>query len=92
MPTNEVTDVTVSTYTRRPVPSLEASLILYLAQELQAIENAVKSVIEGTVQVADNPPDKPKKGMVRYAVSPWNPLGNNYQGLVVYNGSTWVQV
>jgi hypothetical protein len=92
MPTNEVTDVTVSTYTRRPVPSLEASLILYLAQELQAIENAVKSVIEGTIQVADNPPDKPKKGMVRYAVSPWNPLGNNYQGLVVYNGSSWVQV
>jgi hypothetical protein len=92
MPTNEVTDVTVSTYTRRPVPSLEASLILYLAQELQAIENAVKSVIEGTIQVADNPPDKPKKGMVRYAVTPWNPLGNNYQGLVVYNGSSWVQV
>lgn len=92
MATNEVTDVTVSTYTRRPVPSLEASLILYLAQELQAIENAVKSVIEGTIQVADNPPDKPKKGMVRYAVTPWNPLGNNYQGLVVYNGSSWVQV
>jgi hypothetical protein len=92
MATNEVTDVTLNTYTRRPVPSLEASLIVYLAQELQAIENAVKSVIEGTIQVSDNPPDKPKKGMVRYAVSPWNPLGNNYQGLVVYNGSTWVQV
>jgi hypothetical protein len=92
MATNEVTDVTLNTYTRRPVPSLEASLIVYLAQELQAIENAVKSVIEGTIQVSDNPPDKPKKGMVRYAVSPWNPLGNGYSGLVVYNGSTWVQV
>ena len=91
MATNEVTDVTLNTYTRRPVPSLEASLIVYLAQELQAIENAVKSVIEGTIQVSDNPPDKPKKGMVRY-VSPWNPLGNGYSGLVVYNGSTWVQV
>jgi hypothetical protein len=92
MATNEVTDVTLNTYTRRPVPSLEASLIVYLAQELQAIENAVKSVIEGTIQVSDNPPDKPKKGMVRYAVSPWNPLNNGYSGLVVYNGSTWVQV
>lgn len=92
MATNEVTDVTLNTYTRRPVPSLEASLIVYLAQELQAIENAVKSVIEGTIQVSDNPPDKPKKGMVRYAVSPWNPLSNGYSGLVVYNGSTWVQV
>ncbi len=92
MATNEVTDVTLNTYTRRPVPSLEASLIVYLAQELQAIENAVKSVIEGTIQVSDNPPDKPKKGMVHYAVSPWNPLGNGFSGLVVYNGYTWVQV
>jgi hypothetical protein len=30
--------------------------------------------------------------MVRYAVSPWNPLGNGTQGLVVYNGTTWVAV
>lgn len=92
MATNEVTDVVVSSYTRRPVPSLEASIIVYLAQELQAIENAVKSTIEGTIQVTDDAPSKPKKGMVRYAVSPWDPLGNSYEGLVVYNGTAWVQV
>jgi hypothetical protein len=92
VPINEVTDVTVSTYIRRPVPSLEASLLLYLAQELQAIENAVKSVIEGTIQVSDNAPKKPKKGMVRYAVSPWDPIADGTQGLVVYNGTTWVKV
>ena len=92
MATNEITDVTVNAYVRRPVPSLEEIIKLYIAQELEAIENAVRSVIEGTIQVEDNPPDSPKKGMVRYAVSPWNPLGNGYSGLVVYNGTAWVQV
>lgn len=92
MATNEITDVVINPYTRRPIPSIEASIILYLATELQNIENSMKSIIEGSIQVVDNPPDKPKKGMVRYAVSPWNPLGNNYEGLVVYNGTAWVQV
>ena len=92
MATNEITDVVINPYTRRPIPSIEASIILYLASELQSIENSLKSIIEGSIQVIDNPPDKPKKGMVRYAVSPWNPLGNNYEGLVVYNGTAWVQV
>ena len=92
MATYEITDVVINPYTRRPIPSIEASIILYLATELQTIENSLKSIIEGSIQVIDNPPDKPKKGMVRYAVSPWNPLGNNYEGLVVYNGTAWVQV
>ncbi len=92
MATNEITDVVINPYTRRPIPSIEASIILYLANELQSIENSLKSIIEGSIQVIDNPPNKPKKGMVRYAVSPWNPLGNNYEGLVVYNGTAWVQV
>lgn len=92
MATNEITDVVINPYTRRPIPSIEASIILYLATELQTIENSLKSIIEGSIQVIDNPPNKPKKGMVRYAVSPWNPLGNNFEGLVVYNGTAWVQV
>lgn len=92
MATNEITDVVINPYTRRPIPSIEASIILYLATELQNIENSMKSIIEGSIQVVDNPPDKPKKGMVRYAVAPWNPLGNNFEGLVVYNGTAWVQV
>lgn len=92
MATNEITDVVINPYTRRPIPSIEASIILYLATELQNIENSMKSIIEGSIQVIDNPPDKPKKGMVRYAVAPWNPLGNNFEGLVVYNGTAWVQV
>ena len=44
------------------------------------------------VQVADSPPENPIKGMVRYAVSPWNPLSNGFSGLVVYNGTAWAAV
>ena len=89
MATNEVTDVTITTYVRRPTPVLNESLRLYIGQEFQAIENAINSIIQGTIQVADNPPEKPKKGMVRYALNPWNPLGTGYTGLVVYNGTSW---
>ena len=34
----------------------------------------------------------PREGMVRYAVSPWDPLGNNFSGLVVYTGNAWAAV
>jgi hypothetical protein len=30
--------------------------------------------------------------MVRFSTLPWNPLSNNAEGLVVYNGSAWVAV
>ena len=92
MPANKVTDVVIQGYARRSVPDVPEALRLYIAQELQTLETTIRSVIEGAVQVLDDEPDNPKKGMVRYAVSPWNPLGNNYQGLVVYNGTAWVQV
>ena len=45
-----------------------------------------------TIVVSEIEPPNPIKGMVRYAVSPWNPLSNSFSGLVVYNGSAWVAV
>ena len=92
MPVNNVTDVSINGYVRRPMPSLEESIKLYISQELQTIENSIRSIIEGSVQVLDNAPEEPKKGMLRYAVTPWDPLSNGYSGLVVYNGTAWVQV
>jgi hypothetical protein len=68
---------------------MNESFRLYVGQEFQAIEAAINSIIQGTIQVTDNPPDSPKKGMVRYALSPWDPLGSGYAGLVVYNGTSW---
>ena len=40
-------------------------------------------------QVADEAPTRPRKGLIRYAVSPWNPLGTG-DGWVYYDGTSWV--
>jgi len=85
-------DLLVSKYTRRQIPSLEASIRLYIQDELQRIEQAISILADATSQVANTEPESKRRGMVRYAVSPWNPLGDGTQGLVVYNGTTWVKV
>lgn len=85
-------NVLVRSYTRRPTPTLEASMKNFIQEELREIEASVKSITDACIQVSNEAPSGPRKGMVRYAVSPWDPLGNGFQGLVVYNGSAWVQV
>ena len=86
---NDKTDAVVYPYTRRQVPALEESFRTFLPGELQQIERSIKSLADAVPQVAEVAPDKPRKGMVRYAMSPWNPLGNGQEGLVVYNGTAW---
>jgi hypothetical protein len=86
------TNVLVSRYTRRQLPNMDASIQMYIQEELQRIEASINQIADATIQVADNEPETKRKGMVRYAVSPWDPLGNSYEGLVVYNGTAWVQV
>jgi hypothetical protein len=71
---------------------MDASIQMYIQEELQRIEASINQIADATIQVADNEPETKRKGMVRYAVSPWDPLGNSYEGLVVYNGTAWVQV
>jgi len=83
----------VKKYTRRSLPRLDAdALPLYVQDELRLIEATLRSLSDSSLQVTDRPPEAPRKGMVRYAVSPWNPLSNGFSGLVVYNGSAWVAV
>jgi hypothetical protein len=83
----------VKKYVRRSLPSLETdALPLYIQDELRLIEATLRSLSDSSLQVTDRPPEAPRKGMVRYAVSPWNPLSNGFSGLVVYNGSAWVAV
>ena len=80
-------------YVRRGLPSLETEFVAaYLQQELDDLEISINSLAEASVQVTDRPPDAPRKGMVRYAISPWNPLNNGFTGLVVYSGSAWVSL
>ena len=83
----------VFSYVRRQQPSLNPDFIVnYIQEELRELEAATRSLADASIQVADRGPSNPRKGMVRYAVSPWNPLGNGTQGLVVYNGTAWVAV
>lgn len=92
MAVSDKTNVVIQPYTRTQYPVIEEGLRRYFQDELQRIETAIRSLEAAAVQVSDNPPENPIRGMVRYAISPWNPLGNSYEGLVVFNGSSWVQV
>jgi hypothetical protein len=92
MALSDKTNVVVQTYTRTQFPVLEEGIRRYIQDELQRIETSLKTVTQASIQVLDNPPENPIKGMVRYAVSPWNPLSNGFSGLVVYNGVAWVAV
>ena len=86
-------NVLVSTYVRRQSPNLNPDFLPnYLMEELREIEASIRSLSDASIQVSDRAPDNPRIGMVRYAVSPWDPLGNSFSGLVVYNGTAWVAV
>lgn len=92
MAVSDKTDLLVSKYVRRQYPQLEEGVRRYIQNELQRIEQAISTVADAAIQVADTPPDNPVKGMVRYNISPWDPLGDSSTGLVVYNGTSWVAV
>ena len=76
MTLSDKTNVVVQTYTRTQYPILQEGVKRYIQQELQRIEASIGSIAEASIQVADSPPDNPIKGMVRYAVSPWSPVGS----------------
>jgi hypothetical protein len=61
---------------------------LYTDDELTKLERTLKALNLLAPQVADAAPDTPLKGMIRYAVSPWDPLGRG-DGPVIYDGSAW---
>ena len=92
MAVSDKTDLLVSKYVRRQYPQLEEGVRRYIQNELQRIEQSISTVADAAIQVADTPPDNPVKGMVRYNISPWDPLGDSSTGLVVYNGTSWVAV
>ena len=74
MPLSDRTNLLITDYQNRAFPDLEESVQLYLQEELKNIEAAIASLSTAAIQVTDKAPEKPVKGMVRYAVSPWDPL------------------
>jgi len=92
MALSDRTDLLVTDYQNRAFPELEESVRLHLQEELKNIEAAIASLTNAAIQVTNKEPENPVKGMVRYAVTGWDPLGNGTTGLMVYNGNAWVQV
>ena len=92
MPLEDKSDILIRSYARRPVTGDIESLVLFMSEELKTLELSIQSIADAAPQVTDRVPGNPRRGMVRYAVSPWDPLSNSYSGLVVYNGTAWVQV
>lgn len=92
MAVDSKTNVVVQGYVRSQYPVFEEGMRRYLQDELQRLENAIRQLQVAAIVVSDIEPENPVKGMVRYAVSPWDPLSNGYSGLVVYNGTAWAAV
>lgn len=92
MALSDRTNMLVKDYIRSSYPELEEGIRTYLEDELQKIELTIQTLADASIQVADDAPDNPRKGMVRYAVSGWDPLGDGSTGLMVYNGNAWVAV
>lgn len=92
MALDDRSDQVVTKYVRRQFPELEDGIRRYIQDELQRIEQSISTIASASIQVADQAPETPVKGMVRYAVSGWDPLGDGSTGLMVYNGTAWVAV
>lgn len=92
MALDDRSDQVVTKYVRRQFPELEEGIRRYIQDELQRIEQSISTIASASIQVADQAPENPVKGMVRYAVSGWDPLGDGSTGLMVYNGTAWAAV
>lgn len=92
MALDDRSDQVVTKYVRRQFPELEDGIRRYIQDELQRIEQSISTIASASIQVADQAPENPVKGMVRYAVSGWDPLGDGSTGLMVYNGTAWAAV
>ena len=55
MAVNEKTNIVLSGYQRGSTPQLEESVIRYLQDELQRIENSIRSLVVAGVEVLDEP-------------------------------------
>jgi hypothetical protein len=91
MAINYRADQTVLRYVRADFPTdlnVPQGLRTFLQEELDTLQQALAELTDGAVQVAEAEPSPKRRGMVRYAVSPWNPLGTG-DGFVYWNGSAW---
>jgi len=60
----------------------------YLDSEFKRVEDSLNTLSDAAPQVAFKEPDVKKLGMIRYAKSPWDPLGTG-NAWVWWDGSAW---
>ena len=70
MALSDKTNLLVQKYICRQYPELEEGLRRYISDEVQHIEQSITSLSNAAIQVSDDAPSVPVKGMMRYAVSP----------------------
>lgn len=87
MALSDKTNLLVQDYTRQQYPQLEEGIRTYIQEELRRIQTSITSLTTAAIQVAEDEPENPVKGMIRYAVSPWNPGSGD--GLYIYDGTSW---
>jgi hypothetical protein len=94
MALNDRSDQVVRAFVRSDLPSdvdISDNFRKYLTGEFDLIQQVLSEANDSAPQVSEAAPASLRKGMVRYAVAPWNPLGTGYTGYVYYNGSAWVK-
>ena len=90
MALSDLLNVLVKNYARRPTPTIKQDeLGPYVQDQLREIEASIKTLADAAVTVSDQEPTSKRKGMIRFAVSPWDPLGDGSEGIVVYEGGVW---
>lgn len=90
MAVNDKTNVVINGYLRGKAPIISEGYENYLQNELQRIETSIRSLAIAGIEVLDEPPANPIRGMVKYNL--WDALGDGSEGLVYYNGSSWLSV
>ena len=90
MAVNDKTNVVINGYLRGKSPVYKEGFDRYLQDELQRIEASIRSLAVGAIEVLDEPPANPVKGMVKY--NAWDEFDDGTEQLVVYNGTAWVAV
>lgn len=84
-------DLSIEPYTLvEPTKWIEDDTARYLYDEIRRLQLTVDHLTEAAPQVAYAAPDLPRKGTIRWNVSPWDPIGDGSEGMVQYNGTEWV--
>lgn len=83
-------DATVQTYEAGLPSTINGTDVQSLQSELQRLTRHTATTVPLLPQVANQEPQNPVNGMIRYAKAPWNPLGLG-DGWVQYLNGAWIQ-